>query len=213
MRLVCIFLFLFILVTGHPAYSQGEHARRVAAELLIMRGDLRALMAGRELSNAQRRGLLERLYGGLSGLEILLRLADQEENKSRGDARASVGKMRSALERRQFSALDKLLSSTISSYPLRAAAIVSATPTKLRLKLGKELHETICAGCHDDPDSSLERPAYNLFEQIKASVPLEFAARMILGVRGDRVTGIDNPLSDEQIAALMAYYNSGPLAP
>ena len=37
----------------------------------------------------------------------------------------------------------------------------------------------------------------------------EFAARMVVGVRGDALTGLDNPLTDEEIASLIAFYRAG----
>ena len=67
----------------------------------------------------------------------------------------------------------------------------------------------LCAGCHDEPDNSVARPAFNLFQQAKRMLKPEFAARMITGIRGDRVTGIGNPFSDWQLAALMVFYRNG----
>lgn len=35
-----------------------------------------------------------------------------------------------------------------------------------------------------------------------------FAARMIIGIRGDRVTGVGSSFTDEEMAGLIAYYRS-----
>jgi len=48
----------------------------------------------------------------------------------------------------------------------------------------------------------------NLFEQARGSSFPEFLARMLVGVRGDRVTAIENPFSDREIVELIAYYRS-----
>ncbi len=37
----------------------------------------------------------------------------------------------------------------------------------------------------------------------------EFAARLISGIRGDVVTNLQNPFSDEELAALIAFYRKG----
>ena len=51
-----------------------------------------------------------------------------------------------------------------------------------------------------------ERPAYNLFEQAQRLPLPEFAARMLVGIRGDRVTATDNPFSDAELQALITLY-------
>lgn len=66
-----------------------------------------------------------------------------------------------------------------------------------------------CAGCHDAPAVDTRWPARNLFEQAAAMPRAEFAARLYLGVRGDRSTAYRNPFSDLELGALMAWYANG----
>jgi hypothetical protein len=52
-------------------------------------------------------------------------------------------------------------------------------------------------------------PALNLVEEAKRMPREEFAARLLLGVRGDRSTAYRNPFSDLELASLVAYYEQG----
>jgi cytochrome c553 len=73
-------------------------------------------------------------------------------------------------------------------------------------------HAGLCAPCHDQPYTGVERPAWNLFEQANRLEPAEFLARMLVGVRGDRVTAVENPFSDRELADLIALYRAGEAA-
>ena len=190
------------------ALAQGEHARRAATELLVLAGDARRL-AAEDTKDLHRKGLADRILGGLSGLDLMLRLADQERGRHPRSHGQALAALREALTAGDLVRFQSLAADLIAAYPFRGTGILRATRTAERLERGRKLHEELCAGCHDAPDLAVERPAYNLFEEVKRLSPGEFAARMSVGVRGDRVTGIDNPLSDEQIASLIAYYRSG----
>ena len=189
------------------AFAQGEHARRAAAELLVLAGDARRL-AGEDTSDIHRKGLADRIRGGLSGLDLMLRFADQEQGRQPQSHGEVLAALREALREGDLVRFQSLAAGLIAAYPFRATGILQTKPTAERLKRGRKMHEELCAGCHDEPDFEVERPAYNLFEEAQKLSPGEFAARMSVGVRGDRVTGIDNPLSDEQIASLIAYYRA-----
>lgn len=189
------------------AFAQGDHARRAATELIVLAGDARRLAAD-DTSDLHRKGLADRIRGGLSGLDLMLRFADQEQGRQPRSHDEALAALRAALTAGDLVRLQSLAADLIAAYPFRAIGILPATSTAKRLERGRELHEELCAGCHDAPDLEVERPAYNLFEEVRQLSPGEFAARMSVGVRGDRVTGIGNPLSDEQIASLIAYYRS-----
>lgn len=199
-------------VTAVPAVclAEGEHARRSAVELTVLQGDLRRL-ASDAFTLRHKKGLRDRILGALAGLELLLRYADQEAGRPPrpGRHRARVEALRRSFEAGSLSNTDPGLVELLGEYPLRMTGLAAAEPTAGALADARRLHEELCAGCHDMPDLDTERPAYNLFRESRRLTGKEFAARLLLGVRGDRVTGIDNPLSDSQIAALMAYYASG----
>lgn len=199
-------------ITMVPAvgHAQGEHARRVAAELLVLRGDLRR-WAGDDFSSRQKKGLSDRIRGALAGLDLLLRLADQEAGRGPQPQyhHDSVNALRRSFAIGSLTKNDTDFDGLIAAYPLRASALTPSKVTDDRLMSARKLHDDLCAGCHDEPDLEIERPAYNLFGEAKRLSPPEFAARLIVGVRGDRVTGIDNPLTDQQIGDLFAFYRAG----
>ena len=206
-------LFLALLagaVFAAPAVgiALGEHARRAGAELLVITADVRKLKDA-SLSKKQRVGLAARINGGLAGLPLMMRLADQERLRQTEGRGTIVGRLRSSLQKNELAAFLATAAILIEHYPFRATGILPLKSSPTRVRRGKNIHEEHCAGCHDAPDLDVERPAFNLFRQARTITQFEFAARLVIGVRGDRTTGIDNPFSDEELAALFAYYRSG----
>lgn len=199
-------------ILGAPAacLGEGEHARRAAVELLVLRGDLRRYEDER-FTALQKKGLADRIRGALAGLDLLFRLADEESGRSprAGEHRQRARRLRRLFETGSLQANDDLLDGLIRAFPFRATGLGFTTTSAGGLDGARRLHEELCAPCHDAPDTDVARPAYNLFEEAKRLAPAEFAARLVIGVRGDRVTGIDNPLTDAQIASLIAYYRMG----
>ena len=204
----CAIALVLSVLIATPAWSQGEHTRRVAAELLVMQSDAQRMFTSPELSTLHQTGLKKRIGGGLAGLTLLLRLADQENHVYSAKTEQRVDKLRSALRNRNYEAFGDSLSVLINEYPLTTSQLLPAVRTPERIAIAKKLHATTCAACHDTPNEAAERPAFNLFMQSNNMPLVEFAARMLVGVRGDRMTGLGNPLSDDQIAALIAYYQS-----
>jgi mono/diheme cytochrome c family protein len=72
--------------------------------------------------------------------------------------------------------------------------------------------ETTCAGCHDRADPPGSLPARKLFHWARKMPPLEFAARLYAGVRGDALTARANPFGAAELAALLAYYRESHVA-
>ncbi len=181
------------------ATAQDEHGRRLAAELVVMAGDVRRAASGSEVALHQQ-GLQERLAGALASLPLLIRHAG-------GDA-AGVPALRAALVRGDWRSLSAGLNALQRQHPLDLATLLPAQATPERLRLGKAIHKQACAVCHDAPASETKLPAFNLFVQARRMPREEFAARLLLGVRGDRSTAWRNPFSDLELGALMAYYEN-----
>ena len=192
------------LAFASGAAAGGEHHRRLAAELLVMAGDAGRL-ASSEPTPIQRDGLRARLAGALSSLPLLLRRAG-------GDVTA-VTALRAAAARGDWRGLRVTLDDLQRSYPHDLAAMASAPATPERLALGQAIHAQACAGCHDAPARDTRLPAHDLFRQVAAMPRAEFAARLYLGVRGDRSTALRNPFSDLELGALIAWYASGSRRP
>ena len=199
---------LLFAVHGGVA-AQGEHGRRAGAELRVLIGDLETLVHGNP-SELHRKGLADRVAGGLSPLPLLLRLADQE----RGSATAALpaGELRDRLAREDYPGLLQRLEALSARYPLETSGFFDPPPLPAGTAAAAKTHAGLCAPCHDHPYTGVERPAWNLFEQAGRLEPVEFLARMLVGVRGDRVTAVENPFSDRELADLIALYRAGEAA-
>lgn len=200
---------MLVLVAGTTVcHAQGEHARRAAAELQVLSGDvtkLAELAAGRSEPHLQR-GFEDRIRGSLAALDILFRLADQEADREPVSYIKQVKAWSALSDNRHWRDLSVKLSSFEEKFPLQVPSYPESEETH---REANNLHHRLCAGCHDAPLQNVERPAYNLYQQARSTSGREFFARMLIGVRGDRVTGIDNPLSDVEIAGLIQLYKSG----
>ena len=200
------FIVALALGFGASAWAQGEHGRRAAVELLVLQGDARKLAGQSGLSEQHRKGLLDRLRGGLAPLVILLRFADQEAGRQRFDPAPAVGALATALANKDMTTFQDSLAALIKRYSFDTAGLMPVAATPARRARAKTIHEEICSGCHDEPLRDVERPAYNLRKQAQGMTQRAFAARLIVGVRGDRMTGLGNPFSDEELASLLAFY-------
>ncbi|NNE21909.1 MAG: hypothetical protein HKN11_04805 [Rhizobiales bacterium] len=203
-RAVLLASFSVMLGVMQPAgvFAQGEHARRAAAELRLVLGDAQKLANRRGLSKLHATGLQSRIAGSLSGLALLLRLADQETGRETAATQGAIQYMRLLLQSASWAGMVSVSQDLSRSYPLNVP-MVSAGP-----KRAKAIHDELCAACHDEPDLEVERPAYDLFKQAKSQSETEFLARLIIGVRGDRVTGYSNPLTAPELKALLDYYRT-----
>jgi cytochrome c553 len=177
--------------------AAGEHERRLAAELVVMAGDVHRLKSG-DGGPLEREGLVKRINGALSSLPLLLRRAN-------GDPK-SLAPMRALIARRDWRALSVALATLKQRHPFDARPLLVAVLTPEMLNLGASIHRVTCAGCHDAPSTDSLLPAKNLAMQMKSMPREEFAARLWLGVRGDTTTALANPFSDAELAALIAWY-------
>lgn len=182
------------------AAAQGEHRRLLAAELTVMAGDLRRIRSPDERL-LQREGLRARLVGALSSLPLLLRRA--------GDDAGAVPPLRAALAKGDWRRLAAGIDALRRKHPFEAGVLLPREATPERLRLGEAIHRQVCAGCHDAPATDTPLPAFDLFEQAKRMPREEFAARLLIGVRGDRSTAWRNPFGDLELGALLAYYENG----
>lgn len=194
-RLVLAFAAWAALVP--QAAAQGEHERRLAAELTILAGDVR-LLGEAGLPPLRTEGLRERVAGALSSLPLLLRHAG-------GDA-GTVAVLRDNWARSDWRALRAALDDLRRRHPFDARGLLPVQATPAQRAVGETIHRTTCAGCHDAPAADTKLPALDLHAQAKRMPREEFAARLFLGVRGDRSTAYRNPFSDLELAALVAWY-------
>ena len=179
--------------------AAGEPERRLAAELVVVAGDVRRLKNG-EGGVQEREGLAMRIRGALASLPMSFRRA----NLDPAPARSLYG----LAARADWGALSATFVMMMQRHPFDARSILVAAPTPEMLALGATIHRTTCAGCHSVSAADRLLPAKNLAEQLAGMPREEFAARLLLGVRGDKTTAWRNPFSDFELAALIAHYSN-----
>jgi mono/diheme cytochrome c family protein len=181
------------------APAASEHERRLAAELVVMAGDARRLtLPG--AGPLETTGLVGRLSGALSSLPMLLRRANLDDS--------AVAGLRALVARRDWPVLATALTALQRRHPFEAGRLLGRV-TPAAATLGKSIHQSTCAGCHDAPAADSLLPAKPLDRQLAGMPREEFAARLWLGVRGDKMTSYVNPFSDAELAALIAWYSQG----
>ncbi|HEY9079378.1 hypothetical protein [Magnetovibrio sp.] len=178
------------------ARADTPPSQTLAAELLIVRGDLARLYMTNNLPPAHIDGLRDRIAGALGLLPWLLRQVGDD---------AGALRLRASSDSALIDNLDLL----IARHPLDLSPYELEHLTAQQRREAVAIHDTYCAGCHDDtgqgdPDTAL--PARDLFEMAKEAAPEVFLARLINGVKGDETLLFANPLTPAQIGALWHLY-------
>lgn len=183
------------------ARAQERRGRVLAAELLVLRGDIMRLDEP-GLPAAHRLGLGQRIAGALGLIPWLL--------VERGDAAAA----RTLPELRGDDSGPGGLLPFLEALSLRHPLYLDAADLPVSgaaLREARAIHEAYCAGCHDgagtgDPDTLL--PARDLFVMGRLEPPEIFLARLYNGVKGDETIAFENPLTDTQLLALWRFYQT-----
>lgn len=184
---------------------------RIAADILVMIDDVRRLRE-EGLGALHRRGIFARIDGALAGFSLSARQAREGNPRLPAIDRGQIEALRRAVAEKDLLALDAGLGRLAKVFPFSALSRVPTAARPADIAAARRIHEAYCAGCHDMPDVSVARPAWNLFDLARAAPPRAFAARMIAGVRGDRSIAMENPLTPEEIAGLAAFYRDASAA-
>ncbi len=199
-----IFVFLLSLPSFSGAAAEGERQRRLAADLIVISGDIKRL-GDETLSEIHRRGLWRRIQGGVAALGLEIR---QARNVNPLPPPAPAGLL-DALSRSAASQDIDGVRSGVGElsrlYPFTALGILPADDRPAAVGRARSIYSSYCAGCHDAPDMDVERPAWNLFSLAKKISQKELAARLVVGVKGERLMALDNPLTDMEMSALTAF--------
>ena len=206
---LAVVVMIALVVSVAPSVARATEApplgRQLAAELLILRGDLERLSHEPGLSPKHREGLRQRIAGALGLLPWLLRQAGD----AAGAVRMHAFQSRS-MEQPQAD-LIVVVDAAIARHPLDRAAFLEPPPTQARLREARAIHRTYCAGCHEGAGNgspNLLLPARDLSLMAQQETVDEFLARMVNGVKGDAAVRFANPLTDMQIGELWTFYRS-----
>lgn len=182
------------------AQAAGESDRALRVELALLAGNARD-MAESATPPSRRRALAERIRSSLGSIGMVVRYALQK-NPEREALLAEVRALRSAFAARDIRGLIARANRLKAVYPLDWSYFVAAGAVPWRARLGRNIYDRYCVGCHFPPGSN---PAPDLFAMARTQPLDELAARMLGGVHGDRLTTLENPFSDEEIADLIVY--------
>lgn len=197
---------LFLL--GGPGTLQGaqdEHNRRFAVELTLLAGDLRLLQQG-ALGEAHRRGLGDRIASALGFIGLTGRAALQANGRPDPDLRSDITRLRSKFAAGDLTASEETLRRLRRRYPLDLRGFLPVEATPARLARGREIYRNMCRACHLAPDTARPNPARDLFGDAESMPAKEFVARLLGGVRGVPETGLENPIPDEDLRALLVWF-------
>ena len=186
---------------------------RLAAELVVMKGDLRRMSEFSGLPLIQK-GLKDRLLGASAPLSLLIRKARENNSLLPLPPENSVVGLQRALVDEKFSEATFWVNELLGVFPFETKNIFPTNKTKGSRIKAEALHDEFCSGCHaskenDFDDTDIERPAWNLFQMAKEVGEKELAARLLIGVKGDTLTAMDNPLSYNEISRLIGLYRKG----
>ena len=200
---------VFIDVPG--AFAKGEHYRRLAANLLVLQGDLRQLVE-HSTSVKHLQSLHGRIEEKLAVLELLVRYANQENLLISKDSPEFFHKLKRLFVSENLFELENDLDRLSKKYPLLLSPVLHSGLTTEYFKQAEKIHQSLCSGCHSGALSESAVPAFDLFRHSRTMSRREFAARILTGLRGDQLTSLENPFTDTELSALISYYrNSVPV--
>lgn len=207
MRVIGLWISVFLLSV--PAFSsavaEGERDRRLAADLIVISGDIRGL-GDKTLSEIQQRGLWHRIQGGAAALGLEIRQARNLNPLLPPAPPDLLGAVLQSAASQDIDGVRAGVAELSRLYPFKALGILPADDRPAAIDRARSIYESYCAGCHDVPDMDVHRPAWNLFSQARKMSKKELAARLIVGVKGDSLMALDNPLTDAEISALVAFF-------
>ena len=196
-----------LLITASVSLAYGEHSERLAANLLVLKGDLRQLL-NTDTSKIHRRSLSLRIEEKLGMLALLVRSANQKELVSYTHNPEEFRKLLFLFNSSEFQSLLNELESLSLKYPLFLSPILQSSFPSIFFKQAEEIHRRLCSGCHSGAMAVNALPAFDLFSQSRSIKRMEFVARMLTGLRGDLLTSLQNPLTDTELSALISFYRN-----
>jgi hypothetical protein len=194
-----------LLSTASVSLAYGEHSQRLAANLLVLQGDLRQLLKT-DISDLQRQSLSLRIEEKLGMLELLVRSANQQNSASYTHNPEEFRQFLFLFNSSELTPLLHELESLSLKYPLVLSPILQSTFSPVFFKQAEEMHLRLCSGCHSGAMATNALPAFDLFKQSRSISRMEFVARMLTGLRGDQLTSLQNPLTDTELSALISFY-------
>lgn len=196
---------LVLLAAALPVWASGEHERRLRVEIAVLYGDTQILIDP-ATPPLRRQGLRQRIRSSLGTLGMLARYAVQEGQPPQPGLSKQVAGLRVLFASKNIRAFARRLGQLKSSLPLDMSGFLPLTATPARLRTGQSIYQSLCIGCHQNPDRTQPNPAPDLFSMAKTMPRNEFVARILGGIHGVRLTTLQNPFTDEEIASMAVFF-------
>lgn len=200
-----ILVALVLLTAALPVWASGEHERRLRVEIAVLYGDTKILIDP-ATTPLRRQGLCHRIRSSLGTLGMLARYAVQEGQPPQPELSKQVADLRALFASKNIRAFALRLGQLKSSLPLDMSGFLPLTATPARLRTGQSIYQSLCIGCHQNPDRTQPNPAPDLFSMAAIMPRDEFVARMLGGIHGVHLTTLQNPFTDEEIASMTAFF-------
>ena len=194
-------------LTFNSVHAGAEEAQRLAADIVVLLGDLRRLSEDDFLVRHQQ-GIKERIEGVLAYMPLAVRAAESNFPNLTPLPENSTERIRNFWAAGDLDAMKINLTQLTERFPFSFANLIPPDQRAEAKNMARQLHENYCAACHDNPDLEVSRPAWSLYNLAKSMGHKEFAARLYVGVRGEQMMAMENPLKDMEMSALIALYKS-----
>lgn len=206
-RLVVWALVLFGLgcCLAQPARAASDAGRDLRLELALIAADARAL-ADPATPPRRKEGLSERIRSSLGSLGITARYAAQRGAAGDPQLREAIGDLRARFESGDRPGFAQAAAKVAAAHPIDLRYFLPLRTGAARVHAGRATYERYCIGCHASPDARAANAAPDLFRMARTAPPDELIVRLLAGIHGDRMTSLENPFSDEEIASLAAYF-------
>ena len=135
---------------------------------------------------------------------MTVRYAAETAGQVEADLPAEVRTLRTLFAAGNHMAFLRLANRLAAAYPVDTSYFEPLAVTQSRLETGRSIYRQYCLGCHTGTDPGA--PAPDLFSVAHTVPRKEFFARLLGDIYGDRMTGLTNPFTDEELAGLAAYF-------
>ena len=187
-----------------PARAASDAGRDLRLEIALIAANAR-LLADSATPPRRMEAMSERIRSSLGSLQITARYAMQASAAQDPQLTAAIGRLRALFASGDVSGFSRAAARLAAAYPVDLSYFLPRALSAVRAKAGRAIYDRHCIGCHANPDARAANPAPDLFRMARTAAPDELIVRLLTGIHGDRMTSLENPFSDEEIASLAAY--------
>ncbi len=158
-----------------------------------------------QISPGRQRDLQLRIASSLGSLKILARQSLPGLGAPVAELLSQIDHLRDEYDGGMMRAFTDRAAALSHRYPVNITGLTARDAGARDVQEGERIYRRLCLGCHEAPAMTRDNPAQDLFTLAQTMPEREFIARMIGGVHGTPEVALGNPLSDAEIAGMVAY--------